>query len=207
MKTRSLSKELGRVGAVPANTVFVAASRPDEVSFDDASTGGLATVAWRECLLGQAQDIDASGAVSVNEITVCAQIALDKRLKDQPDILGQKITVGGNREFIPTFQVTSSQALLPAIAALSGDASSGEVVESNDTKERREAELARLATEAKERDRLAAEARERERQAAELARLAKEAKERDRMAAEARERERHAAVLARVAKEAIERDR
>ena len=166
MKTRSLSKELGRVGAVPANTVFVAASRPDEVSFDDASTGGLATVAWRDCLLGQAQDLDASGAVSVNEITVCAQIALDKRLKDQPDILGQKITVGGNREFIPTFQVASSQPLPSTIAALSGDASSGEVVESNDTKERREAELARLAKEAKERDRMAAEARERERQAA-----------------------------------------
>jgi len=166
MKTRSLSKELGRVGAVPANTVFVAASRPDEVSFDDASTGGLATVAWRDCLLGQAQDLDASGAVSVNEITVCAQIALDKRLKDQPDILGQKITVGGNREFIPTFQVASSQTLPSTIAAASGDESDDKVTESSGAKERREAESARLAQEAEERQRLAAEAQERERQAA-----------------------------------------
>jgi len=166
MKTRSLSKELGRVGAVPANTVFVAASRPDEVSFDDASTGGLATVAWRDCLLGQAQDLDASGAVSVNEITVCAQIALDKRLKDQPDILGQKITVGGNREFIPTFQVASSQPLPSTIAAAAGDASGDKVTDSSGAKERREAELARQAKEAEERERLAAEAQERERQAA-----------------------------------------
>ena len=166
MKTRSLSKELGRVGAVPANTVFVAASRPDEVSFDDASTGGLATVAWRDCLLGQAQDLDASGAVSVNEITVCAQIALDKRLKDQPDILGQKITVGGNREFIPTFQVASSQTLPSTIAAASGDESDDKVTESSGAKERREAEQARQAKEAEERERLAAEAQERERQAA-----------------------------------------
>ena len=193
MKTRSLSKELGRVGAVPANTVFVAASRPDEVSFDDASTGGLATVAWRDCLLGQAQDLDASGAVSVNEITVCAQIALDKRLKDQPDILGQKITVGGNREFIPTFQVASSQTLPSTIAAASGDESDDKVTESSGAKERREAEQARQAKEAEERERLAAEVQERERQAVEQARQAKEAEERERLAAEAQERERQAA--------------
>jgi hypothetical protein len=165
MKTRSLSKELGRVGAVPANTVFVAASRPDEVSFDDASTGGLATVAWRDCLSGQAQDLDASGAVSVSEVTVCAQKALDERLKDQPDILGQKITIGGNREFIPTFQVVSAQPLSSAMAAASGQASSDKAKEAQE-RERQVAELARLAEEAKERERLAKEAQERERQAA-----------------------------------------
>jgi hypothetical protein len=206
MKTRSLSKELGRVGAVPANTVFVAASRPDEVSFDDASTGGLATVAWRDCLLGQAQDLDASGAVSVNEITVCAQKALDERLKDQPDILGQKITIGGNREFIPTFQVASAQPLSSAMAAASGQTSSDETKEAQE-RERQAAELARLAKEAKERERLAKEAQERERQAAELARLAEEAKERERLAKEAQERERQAAELARLAEEAKERER
>jgi hypothetical protein len=165
MKTRSLSKELGRVGAVPANTVFVAASRPDEVSFDDASTGGLATVAWRDCLLGQAQDLDASGAVSVNEITVCAQKVLDERLKDQPDILGQKITIGGNREFIPTLQVASAQPLNSAVAAASGQTSSDKTKEAQE-RERQAAELARLAEEAKERERLAKEGQERERQAA-----------------------------------------
>lgn len=103
MKTRSLSGELGRVGAVPENTVFIAASRPDEVSFDDANSGGLATVAWRDCLLGKATDLDGSGAISVSETTACAQLALNARLANQPDILGQKMVIGGNGQFIPAF--------------------------------------------------------------------------------------------------------
>ena len=100
MKTRSLSGELGRMGAVPSNTVFIAASRPDEVSFDDPRSGGLATVAWRDCLLGKAADLDGSGAITVDETTQCAQIGLDERLQGQPDILGQKMTIGGNRQFV-----------------------------------------------------------------------------------------------------------
>ena len=113
MRTRSLSRELGNVGAVPENTVFIAASRPDEVSFDDPQSGGLATVAWRDCLLGGATDVDGSGAVSVAEMTQCAQTALNVRLGDQPDILGQKMTVGGNREFVPAFFTPASR---PSVA-------------------------------------------------------------------------------------------
>ena len=113
MRTRSLSRELGNVGAVPENTVFIAASRPDEVSFDDPQSGGLATVAWRDCLLGGATDVDGSGALSVAEMTQCAQTALNVRLGDQPDILGQKMTVGGNREFVPAF---FTPALRPSVA-------------------------------------------------------------------------------------------
>ena len=113
MRTRSLSRELGNVGAVPENTVFIAASRPDEVSFDDPQSGGLATVAWRDCLLGGATDVDGSGAVSVAEMTQCAQTALNVRLGDQPDILGQKMTVGGNREFVPAF---FTPVLRPSVA-------------------------------------------------------------------------------------------
>ena len=73
MKTRSLSGELGRGGVKKDNVVFVAASRPSEVSFDDPQSGGLATQAFRDCLLGDASDVDQSGAVSVAEITLCAQ--------------------------------------------------------------------------------------------------------------------------------------
>ena len=103
MRTRSLSGELGKIGAVPENTVFIAASRPDEVSFDDPQSGGLATVAWRDCLLGGAKDLDGSGSISVAEMTQCAQGALNIRLGDQPDILGQRMTVGGNSQFVPAF--------------------------------------------------------------------------------------------------------
>ncbi len=108
MKTRSLSTELGAKGILPENIVSIAASRPDEVSFDDAKSGGLATVAWRDCMLGKAKDMDQSGSVSVAEITRCAQDSLNQKLAQYPDILGQHMTIGGNKDFIPTFQVASA---------------------------------------------------------------------------------------------------
>ncbi len=117
MKTRSLSTELGAKGILPENIVSIAASRPDEVSFDDAKSGGLATVAWRDCMLGKAKDLDQSGSVSVAEITRCAQDSLNLKLAQYPDILGQHMTIGGNKEFIPTFQVASAgQVSLPVSA-------------------------------------------------------------------------------------------
>ena len=171
MKTRSLSGELGRMGAVPSNTVFIAASRPDEVSFDDPRTGGLATVAWRDCLLGKAADLDGSGAITVDETTQCAQIGLDERLQGQPDILGQKMTIGGNRQFVigaPGTSASEAQLAEQRLAA----ARAQEEQEREREKQEREKE--------KERQRVAAQ------QAVELARaeaLAQE-KERERVAAE-----------------------
>jgi hypothetical protein len=108
MKTRALSSELGAKGILPENIVSIAASRPDEVSFDDAKSGGLATVAWRDCMMGKAKDLDQSGSVSVGEITRCAQDSLNQKLAQYPDILGQHMTIGGNKEFIPAFQVASA---------------------------------------------------------------------------------------------------
>ncbi len=103
MRTRSLSSELSKQGAVPENIVSIAASRPDEVSFDDPTSGGLATSAWRDCMLGGAKDLDNSGAISVEEITRCAQEKVSKTLSRFPDILGQQMTIGGNRGFVPAF--------------------------------------------------------------------------------------------------------
>ncbi len=103
MKTRSLSGELGRGGIQKDNVVFIAASRPSEVSFDDPNSGGLATQSFRDCLLGEAKDLDQSGAISIAEVTLCAQSKLDAKLSGQPDILGQKMIIGGNSAFVPTF--------------------------------------------------------------------------------------------------------
>ena len=215
MKTRSLSGELGRMGAVPSNTVFIAASRPDEVSFDDPRSGGLATVAWRDCLLGKAADLDGSGAITVDETTQCAQIGLDERLQGQPDILGQKMTIGGNRQFVigaPGTSASEAQLAEQRLAA----ARAQEEQEREKEKERQRVaaqqvvELARaeaLAQE-KERERVAAEqaaaqALARARLEAEQAAAAAKAKaeaERLRLAAEAlaqeKERERVAAEQA-----------
>ena len=116
MKTRALSTELGAKGILPENIVSIAAARPDEVSFDDARSGGLATVAWRDCMLGKAKDLDQSGSISVAEITRCAQDSLTQKLSQYPDILGQHMTIGGNKDFIPTFQVASSSSQLPAMS-------------------------------------------------------------------------------------------
>lgn len=107
MRTRSISTELGSKGIFPENIVSIAASRPDEVSFDNPLTGGMATVAWRDCMLGKAKDLDQSGSLSVEEITSCAQVNLIQSLANQPDILGQNMTIGGNKAFIPSFQVAS----------------------------------------------------------------------------------------------------
>jgi hypothetical protein len=112
-----LSTELGAKGILPENIVSIAASRPDEVSFDDAKSGGLATVAWRDCMLGKAKDMDQSGSVSVAEITRCAQDSLNQKLAQYPDILGQHMTIGGNKEFIPTFQVASAGAVTLPVSA------------------------------------------------------------------------------------------
>jgi hypothetical protein len=103
MKTRSLTGELNKEGVIAENVVFIAASRPDEVSFDDSKKGGLATTAWRDCFLGEAKDLDQSGSISVEEITSCAQAKVDSNLSKYPEILGQKMTIGGNKGFIPAF--------------------------------------------------------------------------------------------------------
>jgi len=108
LRTRSLSGELGTKGILPDNIVSIAASRPDEVSFDDARSGGLATVAWRDCLQGKARDLDGNGLLSVEEITSCAQSSMDLKLRQFPDVLGQHMTIGGNKSFIPSYQVAST---------------------------------------------------------------------------------------------------
>jgi hypothetical protein len=160
------------MGAVPSNTVFIAASRPDEVSFDDPRSGGLATVAWRDCLLGKAADLDGSGAITVDETTQCAQIGLDERLQGQPDILGQKMTIGGNRQFVigaPGTSVSEAQLTEQRLAAVRAQ-----------EEQELEKQLEKQREKEKERQRVAAQ------QAVELARaeaLAQE-KERERVAAE-----------------------
>lgn len=119
-RTRSLALVMQQAQALPQNVVHVAASRPDEVSFDSSAVGGFATVAWRDCLLGQARDHDASGAITVDEITRCAQAKVDAALAGQPGILGQQLTVAGNPAFVPAWMGAAFAA--PAAATASATA-------------------------------------------------------------------------------------
>ena len=106
-RTRSLAQVMQQAQArtwdIGQNVVHVAASRPDEVSFDSSSFGGFATASWRDCLLGQAQDGDGSGAITVDEVTRCAQAKINTALAGQPGIAGQQMVVAGNAQFVPAW--------------------------------------------------------------------------------------------------------
>lgn len=111
-RTRSLALVMQQREALPGNVVHVAAARPDEVSFDSATLGGFATTAWRDCLLGEARDLDHSGGVTVEEVTRCAQDKVTAGLSKYPDILGQHMVVAGNGSFVPAWM---SAAFAPAV--------------------------------------------------------------------------------------------
>ncbi len=122
-RTRSLALVMQQQQALPENVVHIAASRPDEVSFDSSTHGGFATSNWRDCLLGQAKDLDGSGAITVDEVTRCAQAKVTSALANQPGILGQQMTVVGNASFVPAwmnaaFAVPSVAVAVPVVAAV-----------------------------------------------------------------------------------------
>jgi len=119
-RTRSLALVMQQQQALPQNVVHVAASRPDEVSFDSSTQGGFATASWRDCLLGQAKDLDGSGAITVDEVTRCAQAKVTSGLAGQPGILGQQMTVVGNASFVPAWMgaAFAAPAAPPAVATV-----------------------------------------------------------------------------------------
>lgn len=102
-RSRGLALVLQQAQALPQNVVHIAAARPDEASFDSSAIGGFATASWRDCLLGEAQDLDGSGAITADEVTRCAQAKITRALAGQPGVLGQQMTVAGNPAFVPAW--------------------------------------------------------------------------------------------------------
>lgn len=119
IRTRSLGNETAKTGTLAQNIVLISSSRPDEVSFDDEDAGGVATQAWRDCMLHDAQDLDQSGAISVNEISACAQVRIEARFKGNQQFGAQHMTIGGNAGFVPGWLTSSASAaaVRPATAA------------------------------------------------------------------------------------------
>ncbi len=101
MVSRSLFGEATRLNALAENFVQITSSRPDEVSFDEPGKGGLATQGIRDCLLGQAKDLDGSGAVSMTEIQICAQNTINAKLKNVAGLTPHHVSVRGARNLIP----------------------------------------------------------------------------------------------------------
>lgn len=115
-RTRGLFTESTRLGALRENVVMIASARPDEVSFDDPNNGGLATQGIRDCMLGKARDLDASGAVSLEEIRRCAQSFVNERLRSYPHLSPNTITLSGNRNLVPVAVVRPPAATPVATA-------------------------------------------------------------------------------------------
>jgi hypothetical protein len=101
LRTRSLLAESTKLGALQENFVQITSSRADEVSFDEAGKGGLATQGVRDCLLSKATDRNGSGAVSIDEIQQCAQRVVEQKLKPFPDLAPHHVTISGNRTIVP----------------------------------------------------------------------------------------------------------
>ena len=103
VRSRSWEAATRAAGVSGQDVVHLSSSRPDEVSFDDASSGGLATTALRQCMQGEARDSDGSGAISVDELVQCAQARIDAALRGQPQLSPHHLVVTGNRGFVPAW--------------------------------------------------------------------------------------------------------
>ena len=100
-KSRALLPEVTRLGGIQENFVQITSARPDEQSLELPGSGGLATTAVRDCLLGEAKDTNRSGAVTMAEVQQCAQGIINNALKGDPKYTPHHVTVSGNRNLIP----------------------------------------------------------------------------------------------------------
>jgi len=206
LRTRSLLSESTGLGVLAENIIHISSSRPDEVSFDEPGQGGLATQAIRDCMFGQAKDLDGSGGITLAEIETCARQHVRSRLARHPDLLPHHPIVTGQRNLLAsvgTTQINPAPAGGPAQPSGHGSANSANSGQSSDTLRREQQALAELARQERERQSALEAAWQRERE--ELARREQERLARARRDAErlAAERERQAAV----AREQAERDR
>lgn len=117
IRTRGMAKETARNGAMEQNVVLISSSRPDEVSFDDEDAGGIATQAWRDCMLTGGVDLDQSGAISVSEISACAQKRIELRFNGNEQFGAQHMTLGGNAGYVPGWLNSGTIANNAAFAA------------------------------------------------------------------------------------------
>ncbi|WP_168224650.1 caspase family protein [Rhodoferax aquaticus] len=103
VKTRNLVVEAQSKGALPQDIIHVSASRDNEVSFDDELKGGLATQYMRDCMLRDAKDVDNSGAITMDEIRMCAQEKINKRMANDANYKAHNLMLNGNADFVPAW--------------------------------------------------------------------------------------------------------
>ena len=114
--TRSFVPTLQRLGVPEQNFVQITAAKHNEVSWDNEQHGGLATYSLGQCLLGGARDLNASGAITLEEVRICAQAKLDAMMAPHKaaGMLPSTIQVRGVRNLI--VQAAPAQAVATALA-------------------------------------------------------------------------------------------
>jgi len=117
VRSRSFDIAARGLGLDGQDVVHLSSSRPDEVSFDNAATGGLATHALRQCMLGEARDLDGSGAISMDELAACAQARIDSAMAGQPQLLAHHLVLTGNRGFVPAWFAAPASQPPPSVTA------------------------------------------------------------------------------------------
>ena len=116
-QTRGLFDQATRLGALQENLVLISSARPDEVAWDEGpGAGGIATQALRDCLLGQARDTNASGAITLEEIRACAQVKMDQKLPG-PNPKASNLVIRGNRNLIPVIATPTAPPPEPVVVA------------------------------------------------------------------------------------------
>ena len=113
VKRNITSRGAGKGGQ---NYVYIAAARDNEISLDESEKGGIATQAWRECLLGRARDLDGSGAISAEEVQSCAQQLIDRKLANVQGYTAHHISITGNTRAVLRLSDTRSATAATTVA-------------------------------------------------------------------------------------------
>jgi uncharacterized caspase-like protein len=100
--TRSFVPAMQRLGIPDQNFVQISAANQNEVSWDNEELGGLATHTIGQCLLGDAKDLNRSGAITLEEVRQCAQVKLNALMEPHRSagMLPSNIQVRGTRNLI-----------------------------------------------------------------------------------------------------------
>lgn len=117
--TRSL--RAASPGEGKLNFIHIAAARDDEVALDDSQRGGLATLAWLDCLSGAARDGDASAGLSVAELAACAQPRIERQAAGNERFAAHHLSLTGNVDMVlaaPAAGVAPEAREHAAVAAL-----------------------------------------------------------------------------------------
>lgn len=112
---RSFAPAMQRLGVPQQNFVQISAANYNEVSWDSEQLGGLATHSLGECLLGDAKDLNSSGAITLEEVRQCAQEKLDRLMAPHKaaGMLPSSIQVRGSRNLIVVAQPPEPAPVAP----------------------------------------------------------------------------------------------